>query len=75
MPGGIWILSSNAKLLGKIVTPERPANMAWGDEDGKTLYFTAHSSIYKVRVSTGKALNPYRGIRDARLLETSFNLV
>lgn len=52
-PGGIWILNSNAKLLGKIVTPERPANMAWGDEDSKTLYLTAHSSIYKVRVGTG----------------------
>ena len=52
-PGGVWILSPEAKLLGKIVTPERPANMAWGDEDGKTLYLTAHSSIYKLRVSTG----------------------
>lgn len=52
-PGGLWILSSEGKLLGKVVTPERPANMAWGDEDGKTLYLTAHSSVYKLRVSTG----------------------
>lgn len=52
-PGGVWILSVAGKLLGKIVTPERPANMAWGDEDGKTLYFTAHSSLYKIRVNTG----------------------
>jgi len=52
-PGGLWIISPDAKLLGKIVTPERPANMAWGDEDGKTLYMTAHSSLYKVRVNTG----------------------
>lgn len=51
-PGGVWILSANGKLLGKIVTPERPANMAWGD-DGKTLYLTAHSSLYKIRVNTG----------------------
>ncbi len=54
-PGGIWIISADAKLLGKIVTPERPANMAWGDEDGKTLYLTAHGSLYKIRVKTGKA--------------------
>ena len=27
-PGGVWILSSDGKLLGKIVTPERAANMA-----------------------------------------------
>ena len=51
-PGGLWILSPQGKLLGKIVTPERPANMAWGD-DGKTLYLTAHSSLYKLRVNTG----------------------
>lgn len=52
-PGGLWILSSDAKLLGKVVTPERPANMAWGDADGKTLYMTAHSSLYKMRIETG----------------------
>ncbi len=52
-PGGLWILSAEGKLLGKIVTPERPANMAWGDADGKTLYMTAHSSLFKIRVNTG----------------------
>jgi gluconolactonase len=52
-PGGLWIINAAGKLLGKIVTPERPANMAWGDADGKTLYMTAHSSLYKVRINTG----------------------
>jgi gluconolactonase len=52
-PGGIWIISPSAKLLGKIVMPLRPANMAWGDEDGNTLYMTAHSSVYRMRVLTG----------------------
>jgi gluconolactonase len=51
-PGGLWILNPEGKLLGKIVTPERPANMAWGD-DGKTLYLTAHTSLYKIRINTG----------------------
>ena len=51
-PGGLWILNAEGKLLGKIVTPERPANMAWGD-DGKTLYMTAHTSLYKIRLKTG----------------------
>ncbi len=55
-PGGLWILSGDGKLLGKIVTPERPANMAWGD-DGKTLYMTAHTSLYKMRVETGGKLS------------------
>ncbi len=52
-PGGLWILSAEGKLLGKVVTPERPANMAWGDADGKTLYLAAHTSLYKLRVNTG----------------------
>ncbi len=49
-PGGIWIISSDGKYLGKIKAPQRPANMAWGDSDGKTLYMTAHTDLYKVRV-------------------------
>ena len=52
-PGGIWVISPEAELLGKIATPERPANMAWGDADRRTLYMTAHSSLYKIRVNTG----------------------
>lgn len=52
-PGGVWIISESGKLLGKITTPERAANMAWGDPDGKTLYMTAHSSVYRIRVNTG----------------------
>lgn len=48
--GGIWILSPAGKLLGKIVLPERASNMAFGDDDGKTLYVTARTSIYKIRL-------------------------
>ena len=51
-PGGIWILSPDAKLLGKIITPQRPANLAWG-EDGKTLFMTAHNELYKIRTKIG----------------------
>ena len=48
-PGGVWIISPEGKYLGKIKAPERPANMAWGDEDRKTLYLAAHSSLYRIR--------------------------
>lgn len=51
-PGGIWILSPTGQLLGKITGPERPANMAWGD-DGKALYLTAHTGLYKIRTKNG----------------------
>ena len=51
-PGGVWIISPEGKYLGKIIGPERPANMAWGD-DGKTLYLTAHTGLYKISTLNG----------------------
>jgi len=52
-PGGVWVLSAAGEHLGTIVGPELAANMAWGDEDGKTLYLTARSGLYRLRVLTG----------------------
>ena len=49
-PGGLWILSPEGKHLGTIVAPKHPHNMAWGDEDGKTLYICARSGLYKMRL-------------------------
>jgi gluconolactonase len=51
--GGVWILSPEGKHLGTIHVPERVSNVAWGDQDGKTLYITASTSIYKVRTNVG----------------------
>ncbi len=50
-PGGIWILSPQGKHLGLIKGPEDPHNLAWGDDDGKTLYITALTGIYRIRVN------------------------
>jgi len=50
-PGGVWIISSEGKHLGTIKVPERVSNVAWGDEDGKTLYITASTSIYRIKLS------------------------
>ncbi len=50
-PGGIWILSPEGTHLGTITPPEEAHNMAWGDEDGKSLYVTALSSIYRIRTN------------------------
>ncbi len=47
-PGGISILSAEGQHLGTIKPPRLPANFAWGDEDGKTLYLTARSALYKM---------------------------
>ncbi|MBV8834807.1 MAG: SMP-30/gluconolactonase/LRE family protein, partial [Acidobacteriaceae bacterium] len=51
-PGGVLIFSPTGKHLGTIAVPERAANLAWGDADGKTLYITASSSVYKIRMNT-----------------------
>jgi gluconolactonase len=48
-PGGIWVFDANGGRLGVIATPETPSSSAFGDADGRTLYITAQSSIYKVR--------------------------
>jgi gluconolactonase len=50
-PGGVWILSPEGKALGRIVPPEHDANFTFGDEDGKSLYLTASTGLYRVRVS------------------------
>jgi gluconolactonase len=50
-PGGLWILSPTGKHLGTIVGPEHPHNFAWGDADGETLYLTAQTGLYRIRLS------------------------
>jgi gluconolactonase len=49
-PGGVLILSSLGTHLGTIELPENPANCAWRDADGKTLYITARTSPYRVKL-------------------------
>ena len=50
-PGGLWILSAQGKSLGTIRGPEHPHNMAWGDDDGRTLYLTAQTGLYRIRLN------------------------
>jgi gluconolactonase len=49
-PGGIWVLSPDGRHLGTLELPESPHNLAWGDQDGRTLYVTALTSIYRLRL-------------------------
>lgn len=50
-PGGVWIFSADGKHLGTIQPEEVPANVAWGD-DGKSLYMTARTGLYRIRLIT-----------------------
>lgn len=49
-PGGLWVISPTGKHLGTIIAPMHPHNMAWGDEDGKTLYLCARSGLYRMKL-------------------------
>jgi gluconolactonase len=51
-PGGVWVFEPDGNHLGTIVLPEQPANCAWGDSDWCSLYITAQTSVYKIRVNT-----------------------
>ncbi|HSB67975.1 MAG TPA: SMP-30/gluconolactonase/LRE family protein [Candidatus Methylomirabilis sp.] len=51
-PGGIHVFSPQAECLGVIRVPEFPSNMAWGDADFRSLYITASTSVYRLRVQT-----------------------
>ncbi|NES86180.1 MAG: SMP-30/gluconolactonase/LRE family protein [Moorea sp. SIO2B7] len=49
--GGVWIFSPTGQLIGKIAVPKPVTNLAWGDQDYKTLYITAGKVIYRVRLN------------------------
>ena len=49
-PGGVLVISPAGKHLGTIRVPEIAANCAWGDADGKTLYITARTGLYRIKL-------------------------
>ncbi len=50
-PGGVWIISPQGKHLGTVKVPEVVSNVAWGDKNRKTLYITASTSIYRIKLN------------------------
>jgi gluconolactonase len=54
-PGGVWVLSPEGKHLGTIESPELPANLAFGGDDGKTLYLAARTGLYRMRLGVSGA--------------------
>ena len=45
---GVEVFSTSGERLGVVECPQVPANCAFGGEDGKTLYMTARTGVYKV---------------------------
>lgn len=53
---GIHVYDAKGKLVHSIETSERPANCAFGDPDFQTLYITAQTSVYRVRLDVKGAV-------------------
>jgi gluconolactonase len=51
-PGGIHVFDPTGSLREIIEVPERTANFAWGDDDLRSLFITATTSLYRLRVET-----------------------
>ena len=47
----VEIFDRTGNRVGEITLPERPANVAFGDADRKTLYICARTSLYRARVN------------------------
>ncbi|MFK7987630.1 MAG: SMP-30/gluconolactonase/LRE family protein [Sandaracinaceae bacterium] len=48
---GVRVYAPDGALWGTIDIPEAPANCAFGDTDHRTLYVTARTSLYRVRLT------------------------
>jgi len=57
---GVRVISPAGELVHTVTVPQGPANCAFGGEDGKTLYITARTGLYKVRVATPGILSSPR---------------
>ena len=60
MPPGVYVISPQGKLLGRIPIPEDLiTNLAFGGPERKTLYVTAGKTVYKFPVNvSGYAVYP-----------------
>jgi gluconolactonase len=62
-PGGTWVFWPDGMRLAIIRTPEVPANLAFGGPDLRTLFFTARTSVYTLRVKVPGQPHPWYGVR------------
>ena len=48
--GVVWVYSPKGKLISEIEFPEKPANVVFGGADRKTLFVTARTGVYTLRM-------------------------
>jgi gluconolactonase len=52
---GIHIFGPDGGRIGKLIVPETPANLAFGGKDYQTLFITARTSLYAIRLGVSGA--------------------
>ncbi len=71
---GVQIFSPTGELIGKILVPEPPANLCFGGTNRDTLFITARTSLYSIKVAPQKRgiipPNPRRFEKEIRAFET-----
>ena len=65
-PDGTWVFAPDGTKLGIIRTPEFAANVAFGGPDLKTLFFTANTSVYTLRMKVSGQPHPWYRVRGKR---------
>jgi gluconolactonase len=70
-PGGTWVFAPDGTRLGIIRTPEIPANLAFGGPDLRTLFFTARTSVYSLRVKVPGQPHPWYRVRGRQAAPTA----
>jgi gluconolactonase len=61
--GGVWVFEPDGTRIGIIEMPEVCANVAFGGPDLRTLFLTASTSIYTLRVKTPGLPLPFYKVR------------
>ena len=63
-PGGVYVITPEGKLLGRIHTGKRTSNCAWGD-DGSVLYMTVDDTLCRIKTKTNGAKPHPKPLTDA----------
>jgi gluconolactonase len=58
-PNGVWVITAEGDHLGTFELGGPTGNCAWG-EDGRSLFVTAGSFVYRVRVLVGSSFRSHR---------------
>jgi gluconolactonase len=49
-PGGIHVMDTNGTLIGRLRIPGHATNLAWGDDDWRSLYVTTYHFVFRMRL-------------------------